>query len=60
MQCHRCKIEILDHRVFVGKILPFIADGERKFLCEYCANNQPERLNPETTCKKNLHVDAIV
>lgn len=43
MNCHKCKIEIKEHEEFKGKILPFIADGERKFLCETCAHNYPGR-----------------
>jgi len=47
MKCHKCKCKIEDQEIFKGGILPFIADGQRKFICEYCSNNQPERLNPE-------------
>ena len=36
--CHRCKDEI-NENIFVGLILPFIADGERKFICNACKEN---------------------
>jgi hypothetical protein len=37
MKFHRCKVEIKEAEVFEGSILPFIADGERKFLCVTCS-----------------------
>ena len=49
MKCHYCKNELEANAIFKGKILPFIADGERKFICEVCVHNQPERLSERDT-----------
>ena len=63
MECHKCKEKIKGDIIFEGKILPFIADGERKFLCTLCKNNQPERLNPEAFkregAQQNIDPDYI-
>lgn len=59
MMCHRCSFYISPDLIFEGKRLPFVADGEHKFICIECAKNQPERLTPEDLSGLAIREDGL-
>jgi hypothetical protein len=47
MECYRCKKKIEENLIFYGSVFPGIVDGQRRFFCAGCINNQPERSKRE-------------